>query len=101
MKILLEERQLRYTVPIVYNRMVETFATYHIHPYDVQALAIKNEEGYAISLRFAKGFSQSITKHFSFEQAKHPDNEVTLFFQEAADKCKSFLIADYYKMMKP
>ncbi|WP_392391448.1 hypothetical protein [Neobacillus jeddahensis] len=98
---MLEERLLRYVVPALYNRMVEIFAVYHIHPYDVQATAVKNEDGYDISLRYAADFSQSSIKHFSAEQVKNLDEEVTCFFQQAAETCKSFLIADYYKMMKP
>jgi hypothetical protein len=99
-KILLEERVLRYAVPALYSRMVEILSTYTIHPYDVQATAIKNDDGYEVSLRFTADFSQSLIKQFSFEQIKLLDDEVNRFFHEAAEKCKSFLIADYYKMMK-
>ncbi|MEH7119465.1 hypothetical protein V7128_18915 [Neobacillus vireti] len=97
---MLDDRLLRYAVPSLYDHMVEIFATYHIHPYDVQATASKKEDGYEVLLRFAANFSQSITKQFNLEQIEQPDEDVTRFFQEAAETCKSFLIADYYKMMK-
>ncbi|WP_026584383.1 hypothetical protein [Bacillus sp. J33] len=97
---LLEERLLRYAAPVLYDRMIETFSSYHIHPYDVSATALKNENGYDVSLRFSTDFSQTFTHYFRFKQVKEPDEEVTRFFEEAAEKCKSSLIADYYKMMK-
>ncbi|WP_430540015.1 hypothetical protein [Neobacillus drentensis] len=97
---MLKERLLRFAVPALYNRMIEIFAAYHIHPHDVQATVLKNENGYEILVRFTSDFSQLVTKQFSFEQGEVPDEEVTRFFEEAAESCKSFLIADYYKMMK-
>ena len=99
-KILPNERLIRYTAPALYNRMVELFSTYHIHPYDVLATAIKDEDGYEVSIRFAPDFSHSAMKHFNFEQVKNLDEEVDCFFKEAAEKCKTSLITDYYKMMK-
>ena len=97
---LLEEKLLRFIAPGFYSKMVDTFSAYHIHPYDVHATAIKREDGLEVSLTFSSDFSQSVTKHFTNEQAIHPDEEVIQFFQEAADQCKSILIANYYKMMK-
>ncbi|PFO08378.1 hypothetical protein COJ85_03820 [Bacillus sp. AFS076308] len=97
---MLEERLLRYAVPALYDRMADIFAAYHIHPYDVHATAIKEDDGYDVSIRFAADFSQVSTKHFTGEQVKHPGEDVTHFFQEAAETCKSFLITDYFKMMK-
>jgi hypothetical protein len=97
---LLEEKLLRYATPALYTKMVEIFSTYHIHPYDVQASVCKNENGFNVSLKFSADLSQSVSHQFSMEQVKHPEEEVTRFFHEAAEKCKSLLIADYYKMMK-
>lgn len=97
---MVEERLLRFAVPALYQRMVETFSTYHIHPHDVQATIFKNEDGFDVTLRFSNDFSQSVTTYLKNEQAAYPDEDVTRFFEEAADKCKSTLIADYYKMIK-
>lgn len=101
MKILLEEKLLRYAAPELYTKMVEIFSTYHLHPYDVHATSLKVENGYEVSLKFSTNFSQTITQHFTFNQVAEPDEEVTHFFERAADQCKSLLIADYYKMIKP
>lgn len=97
---LLEERLLRYGTPALYDKMVETFSNFHIHPYDVQSTVSKVEDKFEVSLKFSADFSQSVSRQFTIEQVEHPDEEVTSFFQESAEKCKSILIADYYKMMK-
>ena len=98
---LVEERLLRFAAPELYNRMVEILSTYHLHPYDVHATLLKNENGLDVIVRFTADFSQLVTANFSMEQATHPDEAVTGFFEEAAARCKALLIADYYKMMKP
>lgn len=96
----IEERLLLFAAPALYKRMVETFSTFHIHPYDVQGSVLKNEDGFDLTLRFSSNFSQSVTTHVGFEQAMNPDDEVTQFFEETAEKCKSQLISDYFKMVK-
>lgn len=95
-----EERLLLFAAPALYKRMVERFSTFHIHPYDVQATVVKNEDGFDLTLRFSSNFSQSVTTHVGFELAMNPDDQVTRFFEETAEKCKSQLISDYYKMVK-
>lgn len=100
-KLVNAEKSIRIGTPLLYKRMIETFEKYHIHPYDVQGAVIEEETGFEVILKFANTFNQPETVHFSFEQAKHPDSEVTQFFEEAAEKCKSQLISDYYKMIKP
>ena len=74
------------------KRMVETFSKYHTHPYDVQATIVNNENGFDVILMFPSDISQIMTKSFSFEQVAHPDEEVNGFFEEAAEKCKSFWV---------
>jgi hypothetical protein len=39
--LMVEEKLLRFAAPAVYQIMVETYSTYHIHPYDVQATILK------------------------------------------------------------
>lgn len=97
---MVEEKLLRFAAPALYQRMVDTFSAFHIHPYDVQGTILKNEAGVEVTLRFSGDFSVTLTSHFCHEQAANPDEEVTRFFEEAAEKCKSLLIADYFKMMK-
>ncbi|MED4204023.1 hypothetical protein [Neobacillus mesonae] len=99
-KLELEEKLMRFAVPALYNKMVETFSAVNLHPHDVQGTVVKDESGFTVTLRFAADFSTSASTHISFEQADHPDDEVTRFLEEAASKCKSQLISDYYKMIK-
>jgi len=96
----LEEKLLRFAAPALYQQMADTFSSYHIHPYDIHGTLKKNESGYEVTLRFSQSFSQVMTTQVSFEQAMVPDADVVQFFVEAAEKCKSLLISNYYKMIK-
>jgi len=96
----LEEKLLRFAAPALYQQMADTFSSYHIHPYDIHGTVKKNESGYEVTLRFSQSFSQAMTTQVSFEQAIVPDADVVQFFAEAAEKCKSLLISNYYKMIK-
>jgi hypothetical protein len=95
-----DEQLIRYAAPELYQRMMETFSAFHIHPYEVQATLLKKENGYDVTIRFSSDFSQVVTAHFSYEQASHPDEEVNRFFENAANQCRSVLMAEYYKMIK-
>ncbi|ETI68961.1 type III secretion system chaperone family protein [Neobacillus vireti] len=99
-KPVLEEKLLRFAAPALYQKMSETFSNLNIHPFDVHGTVLKCENGYELTLRFSPSFSQSATTKVSFEQALNPDEEVVRFFEETAEKCKSQLISDYYKMIK-
>ncbi|WP_066062347.1 hypothetical protein [Neobacillus soli] len=99
-KYVIEEKLLRFAAPALYKKMVETFSRYNIHPFDIHGTVVKSEDGYEIILRFSQSFSQTVTTTVSFEQASNPDEEVVLFFEEIAEKCKTQLISDYYKMIK-
>lgn len=96
----LKEKLLRFAAPKLYERMIEAFSIYHIHPYDVHATVKEKENGLEVSLKLTSDLSQSLKHEFSSEQVNRPNEKVTLFFKEAADQLKSMLIADYYKMMK-
>lgn len=97
---MVEEKLLRFTAPELYKHMIGIFSNVHIHTYDIHATSAKKDHGLEITLRFANDFSQIICRTFSMEQTLHPDDDVTAFFKEAAEKCKALLIADYYKIMK-
>jgi hypothetical protein len=99
-QVQLDEKLLRYAAPALYQRMIEVFSQHNIHSYDVHSTVIKKELGYEVSLRFSANFAEKISSFFTNEQAAQPDEEVTQFFNETAKKCKSQLIADYYKMIK-
>jgi hypothetical protein len=99
-KSILEEKLLRFAAPALYKKMAETFSSFNIHPYDIQGTVIKNETGFEVTLRFSNSFSQSSATLVSIEQALNPDAEVVQFFEEVAEKCKSLLISDYFKMIK-
>jgi hypothetical protein len=96
----LEEKLLRFAAPELFKQLTDIFSSYHIQPYDIHGTVKKDETGYDITLRFSQSFSQSISTHVSFEQAMNPDEQVEHFFKEAAEKCKSLLISDYYKMIR-
>lgn len=96
----LEERLLRFAAPALYKQMIETFSNFNIHPYDIHGTVMKDEEGLEVTLRFSNAYSQSVTTRVSFDQANAPDEEMISFFKETAEKCKSQLISDYYKMIK-
>jgi len=95
-----EKKLLRFAAPELYKKMAEVFSTYHIHPHDVHAVITKLDDTWEVSLRFASDFSETIPTYFTTEQVNDPDEIVTHFFEEAAGKCKTQLIADYYKMIK-
>ncbi|MBO0961727.1 hypothetical protein J1P26_18645 [Neobacillus sp. MM2021_6] len=96
----LEEKLLRFAAPALYQKMSDIFSDLNIHPFDIHGTVTKSENGYELTLRFSPSFSQSVTTMVSYEQALNPDDEVVRFFEEAAEKCKSQLISEYYKMIK-
>ncbi|MCM3568883.1 hypothetical protein [Neobacillus mesonae] len=96
----IEGKLLRFAAPKLYKTMVDTFSALNLHPHDVQGTVLTDESGLEVHLKFTSDFSQSISTYVSLEQAENPDEEVTRFFEEAAEKCKAQLISDYYKMMK-
>ncbi|HYK74599.1 MAG TPA: hypothetical protein VEV44_16010 [Pseudoneobacillus sp.] len=96
----LEEKLLRFAAPAIYQKMIEVFSDYNIHSYDVHGTVMKKVDGIVVKLRFSAHFFEEASTHFSCEQVSNPNEEVTHFFKEIADKCKSQLIADYYKMIK-
>lgn len=95
-----QELSLRIAAPKLYEKMTEVFARYHIHPYDAQGTVKKNSRGLDVNLRFASAHTPSMTIHINMDQAKKPDEDVTRFFEQAAEKCKEQLVADYFKMIK-
>lgn len=97
---MLEERLLRFAAPQLYKKMIEVFSNHHIHSYEVQAYVLKINQGMNVTLRFSSDFSMFVSTYVSCKQAENPDNKVIQFFEEAAEKCKTILIADYYKMIK-
>jgi hypothetical protein len=97
---MIEERLLRFAAPQLYKKMIEIFSNHHIHSYEIQAYVLQNKNGMTVTLRFSSDFSHSVSTNISCIQAENPDNFVIQFFEEAVEKCKSILIADYYKMIK-
>ncbi|MED3574946.1 hypothetical protein [Cytobacillus praedii] len=95
-----KEESLRISAPNVYKRMIETFEKYNIHPYDAHGTVIKTQEGLEITLRLTNHFTEIAHTKISLDQAQHPDEEISFFFEQAAEKCKNQLITDYFKMIK-
>lgn len=97
---LYEEESLRIAAPNLYDRMIETFSKYNLHPYDAQGTVMKKGDGLDISLRLAGSNTSIATKHISLGQAEQPDEEITAFFETSAEECKNLLIKNYFKMIK-
>ena len=95
-----KEQSLRFAAPNVYHRMVESFKKLNIHPYDVQGTIMAAKDGFDITIRSVATASEITKISISKEQAKNPDEKVDRLFEEAAEKCKSQLITDYFKMIK-
>jgi|GEM_PF-533232 len=96
-----DTQPLRSVAPACYRSLLEAFKSYNLHPYDVKAEALpENNGGYAIILRFGEGMKYSRQQAISGEQALQPDAALAGFFQTTAEACKQALIADYYKMTK-
>lgn len=96
------ERFLRVILPNLYNFLMEELEKhYNIHPYDIQAHAIKESEQYQLIFYFGDGFAHQKTKSFSNEAIEKMSTEITDFAKELGEACKEVMIADYFKMMKP
>ncbi|WP_102275261.1 hypothetical protein [Cytobacillus massiliigabonensis] len=95
-----KEESIRIAAPILYRRMIETFEKYNIHPYDAHGTVIKTQDCLEITIRHSNSFTEIARTEISFEQALQPDEKLTCFFEQAAEKCKNQLITDYFKMIK-
>jgi hypothetical protein len=96
----IEVRLLRFSAPVLYQEMVNIFSKVNLHPYDLHATTVKTEKGFEVTIQFSPSFTQSATTVVSFEQVQRPDDEITRFFSETAEKCKQQLIADYFNRIK-
>ncbi len=97
---IVEEKLLRFAMPILYKQMLEVFEKYHIHPFDIQGTVVKKKNGYNVIIRFSQSFSHIATTFVDFEQAMHPGEEIIRFFEETAKQCRGQIVKDYYKMFK-
>lgn len=95
-----KEQSLRIAYPKVYEKMLKVFAEHRIHSYDTVSTAVKRKDKIKISLKFpGSGFVISEKEFHDTGQLEKKD-ELISFFEKAAEKCKSELIANYYKMIK-
>lgn len=97
---LYEEESLRIAAPNLYNKMLESFSKYNLHPYDTESSVIKNQNGMDITIKLAGSQSMLATTKITAKQANEPDEEVISFFESSAEKCKNLLIKNYFKMIK-
>ncbi|WP_188205551.1 hypothetical protein [Alkalibacillus aidingensis] len=74
---------------------------YHIHSYDIQANAIKKENGIHILIYFGEHFTHKEDAFFTYEQINQISDEIKEFIEKTGEACKQVLIDDYYKMMAP
>lgn len=95
------EQPLRLAHPACYQQLLEQFANYHIHPYDVKASSITQDDSIVIILRYGEGLIQSKQQSFTNDALVHASTQLIEFYVEVAELCKKTLIADYFKMIKP
>ncbi|MFB6466872.1 hypothetical protein ACE38V_08610 [Cytobacillus sp. Hz8] len=96
----MEERLLRFASPTLYQKMIEAFSTYHLHPYDVYGTLTKKGDVMVVTLRFSADYTQEETIFLQESQLTYPDEAVEQFFLKVAEKCKSLLVTDYFNMTK-
>lgn len=75
--------------------------THNIHPYDIQAHAIKEQDGYQLVFHFGEGYAHEKSQFFSDASIENLESEIEEFTKSVGEKCKEAMIADYFKMMKP
>lgn len=95
------EQPLRLAFPTCYQVLLEQFAVYHLHPYDIKASVIPENDGFIIVLRYGEGLAQWKKHYFDYEALELSSPELNHFYEETAQACKKALISDYYNMMKP
>lgn len=95
-----KERPLRFVLPEYYRMLLELMEEYHLHPFDIKATVITEEEGWKISLRYGEGLVQERSITSSHETIHHVDHNVIALFRETVVDCKKTMISDYYKFMK-
>lgn len=95
------QKPLRIVAPGLYQQMIKVLDEHQIHPYDVDASAIVHQSEVEIILQYGDSYTQSDHLTVSDAVAKKPNAETKQFFQEAVEKIKKQLIADYFKMVKP
>ncbi|WP_404452293.1 hypothetical protein LG329_18285 [Virgibacillus necropolis] len=94
------ERSIRAIAPELYANIISELENAHIHPYDIQANAVKEDGGYKLIIRFGEDFAHTESEFFSFQSIERMDTDLTEFVKKIGEACKQVMIQDYYKMMK-
>lgn len=102
-KLIANQRKmpLRMMAPHVYEELMETLAQLHIHPFDVKADAVRDENGLRLVIRYGDGFNQTDSRFFTNESLKRMDGEVIAFFNDIKDACQKAMKTDYFSTMNP
>ncbi|WP_068672615.1 hypothetical protein [Oceanobacillus sp. Castelsardo] len=73
---------------------------YHIHSYDLQAGAIKKDDGVHIFLRYGEHYNNEKDQFLTNEMLE--DGKVLeTFVEEVGEACKQVMIDDYFNKMTP
>lgn len=95
-------KSLRVIDPKLYRFIVDELNRRHnIHSYDIQILAKKIESGLTMTFKYGEDYAQSKEVFFEFKTLNDRNSELTDFIHGLADDCKSVMIKDYFKMVKP
>lgn len=96
-----KQMMLRAVAPSLFNSIISGLANYNIHLNDVQANAIKKEDGLDVTVLFGEHFNQYKSHFFTYDDINSDeDDEIKRFVNDIAEACKEVMIADYFKMIK-
>lgn len=89
---------LRLKSPPLYEKMIEIFAKYHLHPFDIVAEAMDTNDGLEIHLRLPG--SEKKLAQFQIKRGSSVDDEkIYQMFDQAANECQKLLISSFYQQM--
>lgn len=95
-------KPLRVIDPKLYKFIVDELNRRHnIHSYDIEILAKKIDSGLTMTFKYGEDYAQSKEIFFDFKTLHDRSSKLTDFVHELADECKSVMIKDYFKMVKP
>lgn len=96
-----KEWMLRAVSPDLFKKVTSDLEKYNIHLNDIQANAVKKDDGLDVIILFGESFNQFKSHFFTYDEIDSNDVKVSQFINEVAEACKDIMIADYFKMMKP
>lgn len=91
---------LRAVSPELFEHITAELEKSNIHPNDIQANAIKKDDGLDVTVRFGDNFGQTRSQFFAYADINSNHESINTFANDIAEACREVMIADYFKMMK-